>query len=74
MVLLQTGDYTVEKKKKNKKLEPLNRIYWLFITVLFLAVSFTTQRWDYTWIIWAVSGVLFALIRVIGESLINTRD
>ena len=73
-ILLQTGDYTVEKKKKNKKLEPLNRIYWLFITVLFLAVSFTTQRWDYTWIIWAVSGVLFALIRVIGESLINTRD
>ncbi len=73
-VLLQTDDYTGENKKKNKKLEPLTRIYWLFITVLYLGISFTTNRWDITWIIWAVSGVLFALIRVIGESLINTRD
>lgn len=73
-VLLQTEDYTYDNKKKNQKLEPLARIYWLGITVIYLAVSFTTRRWDMTWIIWAVSGVLFALIRVIGESLINTRD
>ena len=73
-ILLQTDDYTYENKKKNKKLEPLSRIYWLAIVVIFLAVSFITGRWDLTWIIWAVSGVLFALIRVIGESLINTKD
>ena len=73
-VILQADDYTAEQKKRNKKLEPLNRIYWLFITVVYLAVSFITGRWDITWIIWAVSGVLFALIRVVGESLINTRD
>lgn len=73
-VLLQTDDYSSENKKKNKKLEPLSRIYWLLITVIYLAVSFITNRWDITWIIWAVSGVLFALIRVIAESLVNTRD
>lgn len=73
-ILLQTDDYTYEQKKKNMKLEPLNRIYWLLVTVIYLAVSFITRRWDITWIIWAVSGVLFALIRVIGESLVNTRD
>ncbi len=73
-ILLQTDDYTSEQKKKNRKLEPLSRIYWLLITVVYLAVSFITRRWDMTWIIWAVSGVLFALIRVIGESLINTKD
>ncbi len=73
-VILQADDYTAEQKKRNKKLEPLSRIYWLFITVVYLAVSFITGRWDITWIIWAVSGVLFALIRVIGESLINTKD
>ncbi|MBR6239026.1 MAG: helix-turn-helix transcriptional regulator [Lachnospiraceae bacterium] len=73
-ILLQTDDYSYENKKKNNKLEPLTRIYWLAIVVIYLAVSFLTGRWDMTWIIWAVSGVLFALIRVIGESLINTRD
>ena len=73
-ILLQTDDYTYENKKKNRKLEPLARVYLLAMVVIYLAVSFLTGRWDMTWIIWAVSGVLFALIRVIGESLINTRD
>jgi transcriptional regulator with XRE-family HTH domain len=69
--LLQEGDYTPEKKMKDDKLAKLSSIYWMFITVMYLAVSFLTQRWDRTWIIWAVSGVLFALIRVIGDSLIK---
>ncbi len=73
-VLLQTGDYTTDAKKKNVKLEGLSRIYWLLITVIYLALSFITGKWDRTWIIWAVSGVLFALIRVIAESLIRTDD
>ncbi len=73
-ILLQTDDYSSENKKKSKKLEPLSRIYWLLIVVIYLSVSFITGRWDITWIIWAVSGVLFALIRVIGESLVNIRD
>lgn len=70
-VLLQTDGYTVSAKKTNKKLEVLTRIYWMFIVVLYLAVSFITKRWDFTWIIWAVSGVLYALIRVIGESIVK---
>ncbi len=73
-VLLQTDDYSPEAKKKNKKLEGLTRIYWLAVVVIFLTVSFLTNRWDRTWIIWAVSGVLFALIRVVAESLIRTDD
>ncbi len=70
-ILLQEGDYTGENKSKSTKLEPLSRIYWMLITVVYLATSFITGRWDRTWIIWAVSGVLFALIRVIAESLVK---
>ncbi len=70
-VLLQTDGYTVSAKKTNKKLEVVTRIYWMFIVVVYLAVSFITKRWDFTWIIWAVSGVLYALIRVIGESIVK---
>ncbi|MBO4889579.1 MAG: helix-turn-helix transcriptional regulator [Lachnospiraceae bacterium] len=71
-MLLQIDDYAPGAKKKNVKLEPLARVYWLLVVVIFLAVSFLTNRWDRTWIIWAVSGVLFALIRVIAESFIKT--
>ena len=70
-MLLQIDDYSRDMKKKNVKLEPLSRIYWIAIVVIYLAVSFLTMRWDRTWIIWAVSGVLFALIRIIAESFIK---
>ena len=64
-VLLQMDDYTKDMKAKNVKLEVLDRVYWLLILVVYLALSFITMRWDRTWIIWAVSGILFALIRTI---------
>ena len=70
-MLLQSGDYTLENKRKNSRLEPFVRIYWMAIVVIYLAISFVTMRWDRTWIIWAVSGVLFALIRIIAESFIK---
>ena len=70
-MILQTGDYTREEKKRSAKLEPFVRVYWLTITFVFLGVSFLTNRWDRTWIIWAVSGILFALIRIIAASFIK---
>ena len=70
-MLLQEGDYSKENKRKEGKLENVTRIYWLAIVVVYLAVSFTTQRWDLTWIIWAVSGVLFALIKAITVAVIK---
>ena len=70
-IILQSGDYTRERKRKNVKLEPLTGIYWLLIVVIYLGISFVTNRWDRTWIIWAVSGVLFALIRLIAESFVK---
>jgi hypothetical protein len=73
-ILLQTDDYTPEKKKANNRLEPLSSIYWLLITGIYLLISFLTGRWDRTWIIWAVSGILFALIRTIAEAVIRSKD
>ena len=70
-MILQIDDYSKENKRKSAKLEPLTRAYWMLIVVIYLAVSFITNRWDRTWIIWAVSGVLFALIRVIAESFVK---
>ena len=70
-MILQVEDYTKENKKKTAKLEPFTRAYWMLIVVIYLAVSFITMRWDRTWIIWAVSGVLFALVRIIAESFVK---
>ncbi|MCR5398666.1 MAG: XRE family transcriptional regulator, partial [Lachnospiraceae bacterium] len=70
-ILLQTGDYSSTAKKKNKKIDGLSRAYWMLITFIYLVISFVTGRWDMTWIIWAVSGVLFALIRIVADNTIK---
>ncbi len=59
-MLLQEGDYAPEKKS------PLLRtvwvIYWCTVTAIYLGWSFTTRRWDETWIVWPVAGVLFGAV------------
>lgn len=58
--LLQVGDYTLEKKKTGKKTERFAQIYWCSITAVYLGISFYTDAWERTWIIWPVAGVAFA--------------
>ncbi len=72
-VLLQMDDYTSRAKRTNDRLEPLSRVYWLLITAVYLAVSFLTMRWDRTWIIWAVPGVFFALVRAIATTIVGDK-
>ena len=59
-MLLQEGDYAPEQKS------PLLRtvwvIYWCTVTAIYLGWSFTTRRWDETWIVWPVAGVLFGAV------------
>lgn len=57
--LLQENDYSVKAKKENAFLNPLSSIYWLIITAAYLAVSFITNKWGYTWIIWPVGAVIY---------------
>lgn len=63
--LLEEGEYTREKKLSNKKNEKIASIYWCIITAIYLAISFITMRWDRTWIIWPVAGVMYGALVVI---------
>ncbi len=57
--LLQTGDYAPEKKRANKKIGAIAGIFWCGVVSVYMLLSFTTRSWEYTWIIFPVSGVLF---------------
>ena len=63
-MLLEEGDYTRAAKRSNRK---YSGIYWGLITAAYLATSFITQRWDMTWIVWPVAGVLYGVIVEIGK-------
>ncbi len=67
--LLQEGDYTKEKKEVNRRLSFFPGIYWCVATAIYLAWSFATNEWEFTWIVWPVAGVLFAASWRILQSL-----
>lgn len=62
--LLQEGDYTVSTKREHesKAVQIFHSIYWPLIVATYLTVSFLTERWDLTWILWPVSAVVFAIL------------
>ncbi|MBQ9924253.1 MAG: helix-turn-helix transcriptional regulator [Clostridia bacterium] len=63
-MLLEEGDYTRDRKRTNRQYAG---IYWCIVTAAYLAVSFLTNRWDMTWIIWPVAAVLFGAVGEIGK-------
>lgn len=61
-ILLQEGDYLRNKKTDKARREALSSVYWCLVTAAYLGWSFWTRRWDFTWIIWPVAGVLYGAI------------
>ena len=64
-MLLQEGDYTPEKKAPWRR--AVAGCYWCLVTAGYLAWSLITKRWDFTWLVWPVAGVLFAALAVVVE-------
>lgn len=60
--LLQENDYSIQTKKDNAVLEPIAGIYWTLTVAGYLAWSFITDRWDLTWIVWPIAGILYGVL------------
>lgn len=60
--LLQEGDYSKEKKSHLPITGAVSSAWWLTATAVYLAWSFASDGWEYTWIVWAVAGVLFPAV------------
>ena len=60
--LLQEGDYTAQEKKRSTLKEIVGFSYWGFLTALFLTVSLLCEKWEYTWLIFGIGGILFPIL------------
>lgn len=60
--VLQLGDYTPENKRLTKKTAWFSGPYWCTVVAVYLLISFVFQNWEISWVIWPVSGVLFAAL------------
>ena len=39
-----------------------------------MMLSFITQRWDFTWIVWPVAGVLFVAVYGILQAVVHGKN
>ena len=60
--LLKEGEFTEKEKKRTSVKEIVGFCYWGILTAIFLTVTFLTNAWHLTWIIYAVGGVLFPIV------------
>ena len=73
--LLEEGDYTRKEKSQKNITGPVSVIYWLAVTAVFLIYTFGPNgngQPRYSWIIWAVAGVLYAAVLAVVK-LIRSR-
>ena len=68
-LLLEEDDYSRENKALEKKYSWIAGSYWLLVTAGFLCWGFITGRWDRSWIVWPIAGVLFGAIWGVLRSL-----
>lgn len=72
--LLQIDDYDPEKKRINRRYEKIFGAYWCLVLAGYLAWSFITFKWEFTWIVWPVAGVLFAPFKMLIEAIGSKKD
>ena len=60
--LLQEEDYSKRNKKASGLIDRIGSVYWPCVTVIFLAYSFITGNWGFSWIIWPIAGVGFSVV------------
>ncbi len=70
-IILQEGSYTPSKKKNSSIYGKIAGIYWLSTVTIYLAISFIFGKWDSSWIIWPIAGVLFGLVSIVASIFID---
>lgn len=69
--ILQIEDLSPKEKKIQKKKTLINTTYWLIATAIYLAYSFPTGKWNSSWIIWVIAGILFPILDGICTTLLD---
>ena len=66
-------DYTRKNKALGKPLGYVAGAYWLLATAIYLGYSFVTNRWDSSWIVWPVAGVLFPVVMIVSKAIVERK-
>ena len=74
--LLREGEYS-KASIQASKVGPIARAiigsYWMIWVAIFLLISFLTDNWQKTWIVWPIAGVLYPVIVSIVRGISRNR-
>lgn len=65
--ILQEGNYTRENKKRKDWIGAVSAIYWLIVTAIFFWHTYGSKgngQPKYSWVLWAIAGVLYGALIV----------
>lgn len=71
--LLQEGEYTPRRKAVQGVRGAIVLAYWMTAVAVYLSVSFLTARWELSWLIWVVAGVLYPAVSAGCDALLRAR-
>lgn len=72
--LLSEGEYSIKKKKSSGIKEAISTVYWLLTVTVFLTISFVSDSWKTSWIVWPVAGVLYAAVMAAADYIISKKN
>lgn len=71
--LLRDNKEYQEKKKNGNILSIFSSVFWLTTTAIYLGISFLTNKWGISWIVWPIAGLIYAAIYVVLESVLKNK-
>jgi transcriptional regulator with XRE-family HTH domain len=69
--LLQEGEFTLAQKEREKQKGNIASVYWSLVLAIYFIWSFVTMKWNITWIVWPIAGVLFGAVSAVTGMLIK---
>lgn len=60
--ILNIGDYSATERRFQKQIEPIAGMYWMFVTLIYLAWGFIWNGWHLSWVVWPIGGILWGII------------
>ncbi|WP_101772298.1 permease prefix domain 1-containing protein [Peptostreptococcus faecalis] len=67
--ILNENEYSREKKAVEKNKNIIGSIWWPVTTIIFFVIGFFGEGFSRAWIIWPISGILFAAVSTIITSI-----
>lgn len=71
--LLQENDYAKKSKMSNKIVEAVGAVVWPITIIIYFLYSFSTERWNISWILLAVVGILFGSFSAACNIMMGTK-